>query len=32
MALQLKFSTSTSANVENFGTGVAPWTQAYANA
>ena len=32
MALQLKFSTSTSASVENFGTGVAPWTQAYANA
>lgn len=32
MPLELKFSTSTSANVENFGTGVAPWTQAYANA
>mgnify|MGYP000002615893 FL=1 len=32
MPLQLKFSTSTSANVENFGTGVAPWTEAYANA
>lgn len=32
MPLQLKFSTSTSANVENFGTGVPPWTEAYANA
>ena len=32
MPLELKFSTSTSANVENFGTGVAPWTQAYDNA
>ena len=32
MPLQLKFSTSTNANIEYFGTGVPAWTQAYANA
>ena len=32
MPLETRFSTSTTANVENFGTGVAPWTEAYANA
>lgn len=32
MPLQLKFSTSTNANIEYFGTGVPGWVQAYANA
>lgn len=32
MPLQLKFATSTNANIEYFGTGVPAWTQAYANA
>lgn len=32
MALELKFSTSTNAKIENFGTGVPAWTEAYANA
>lgn len=32
MALELKFSTSTNAKIENFGTGVPGWTEAYANA
>lgn len=32
MPLQLKFSTSTNSPVEDFGTGIAPWTEAYANA
>lgn len=32
MPLQLKFATSTNANIEYFGTGVPGWTQAYANA
>lgn len=32
MPLQLKFATSTNANIEHFGTGVPGWTQAYANA
>lgn len=32
MPLQLKFSTSTNANIEYFGTGVPAWTEAYANA
>lgn len=32
MALELKFSTSTSAKIENFGTGVPGWTEAYSNA
>ena len=32
MALELKFSTSTNANIENFGTGIPGWTEAYANA
>jgi orf16 protein len=32
MALELRFSTSTNANIENFGTGVPAWTEAYANA
>ena len=32
MALELKFSTSTNTKIENFGTGVPGWTEAYANA
>lgn len=32
MALELRFSTSTNANIENFGTGIPAWTEAYANA
>ena len=32
MALELKFSTSTNTKIENFGTGVPAWTEAYANA
>lgn len=32
MALELKFSTSTNAKIENFGAGVPTWTEAYANA
>jgi orf16 protein len=32
MALELKFSTSANAKIENFGTGVPAWTEAYANA
>lgn len=32
MPLQLKFATSTNANIEYFGTGIPGWTQAYANA
>lgn len=32
MALELKFSTSVNAKIENFGTGVPGWTEAYANA
>lgn len=32
MALELRFSTSTNANLQNFGTGVPAWTEAYSNA
>lgn len=32
MALELKFSTSTNAKIENFGTGVPGWTETYSNA
>lgn len=32
MALELKFSTSTNTKIENFGTGVPAWLEAYANA
>ena len=32
MPLQVKFSTSTDANIEYFGTGKPPWLEAYANA
>lgn len=32
MALELKFSTNTNTKIENFGTGVPGWTEAYANA
>lgn len=32
MALELKFSTSANTKIENFGTGVPGWTEAYANA